>query len=86
MHSSENGPQDDESDWIEAGGARIERSFLEGNLAEARTRSWTETMWPHADHGHCLVCWRTLTANDRCSRSEDDRWVCAGCVEMYGVR
>lgn len=37
MYSSEKGPPGNESDWIEAGGGRIERSFPEDNLAEAPT-------------------------------------------------
>lgn len=44
-------------EWVEVNGARIEKSFLEENVLEARSYTWEKTELPAlAEHVHCIIC------------------------------
>lgn len=71
------------TEWVSVNGARIERSFLEENVSEARGYSWEKTYWQRPnDHGHCMVCNVELTDHDVCYRSEGG-WLCPYCFERF---
>jgi hypothetical protein len=71
------------AEWVVVNGARIERSFLEENVREARKYVWKKTRWARSsDHVHCIVCNVELTDHDACYRSEEE-WLCPYCFERF---
>jgi hypothetical protein len=67
-------------------GARIERSFLRENVAEARTYIWEKNRWENlGDHGHCMLCNVSLSGDDVCYHSESG-WLCPYCFEKFVAR
>ncbi|MBL8862124.1 MAG: hypothetical protein JNK02_08935 [Planctomycetes bacterium] len=73
-------------DWVVINGARIERSFFEENVSEAREYSWELTRWENPeDHGHCMICNVALAGRDECYQSESG-WLCPYCFESFVVR
>ena len=74
------------TEWVVVNGARIERSFLQDNVAEARGYAWEATRWENAnDHGHCMVCTVALAGSDLCYRSPGG-WLCPYCFEKFVTR
>jgi len=43
-------------EWIEVNGARIEKTFLEGNVIEARSYTWEQARELPLGHVHCMIC------------------------------
>lgn len=44
-------------DWVEVNGARIERTFFEENVCEARSYTWKQVEFPaSSEHIHCIIC------------------------------
>jgi hypothetical protein len=71
------------TEWVEVNGARIERSFLEENVAEARLYSWEPTRFRTVGgHGHCIVCGVSVYRDDSCFRSEGG-WLCPYCFTTF---
>ncbi len=71
------------AEWVLVNGARIERSFLEESVSEAREYAWEKTHWEHPnDHGHCAVCNIELTDHDVCYQSAGG-WLCPYCFERF---
>jgi hypothetical protein len=74
------------TDWVVVNGARIERSFLEGAVAEVRRHSWQSTTWEGADkggdHAHSEVCSCALSGRDSCYRSKAG-WLCPHCFQAF---
>lgn len=71
------------AEWVMVNGARIERSFLEENVAEARSYSWESTRWEKGnDHGHCMVCSVVLTGDMPCYCSKGG-WLCPHCFGAF---
>ncbi len=69
--------------WIMVNGAKIERSFFEENVSEARSYSWIKTHWKAAEgHGHCMVCGLTISGKDICYRSKGG-WLCGYCYDKF---
>jgi len=74
------------AEWVLVNGARIERSFLEENVSEARGYLWHKTRWDHPkDHGHCMICNAALAEGNVCYRSEGG-WLCPSCLERFIAR
>ena len=74
------------AEWVMVNGARIERSFLQENVSEARTYVWERGRWEKADdHGHCMVCNVALSESDVCYRSKGGR-LCPYCFETFVTR
>ena len=70
-------------EWVMVNGARIERSFLEENVAEARRYVWLKTHWNKVgEHGHCMVCGVALSGKDPCYCSEGG-WLCPYCLKTF---
>lgn len=70
-------------DWVMVNGARIERTFFEENVSEARRYNWLQTRWGNPnDHAHCMICGVVLSRGDICYRS-DGGWVCPHCYENF---
>lgn len=44
------------SEWIEVNGAKIEKTFFNENVEEARSYEWTVSDLPSSGHTHCMVC------------------------------
>ena len=59
------------SEWVMVNGATIERSFLEANIAEARSAGdWKQGHFSDASgHTHCIVCGLTIANDDVAFRS-----------------
>lgn len=73
-------------DWVMVNGARIERSFLEENVSEARERTWHQTCWEESkNHRHCMICRAPLAGGDVCYRSKGG-WLCPYCFERFVSR
>jgi len=71
------------TEWVIVNGARIERSFLEENVSEAREYTWQRTRWEKAnDHGHCIVCNVSISGSDVCYRSCGG-WLCPYCFDRF---
>ena len=63
-----------------------ERSWLLGNIADARKYKWAPTNWSDpADHEHCRVCMATIADGDSCYKS-DTGWLCTPCYERFVAR
>jgi len=74
------------AEWVMVNGARIERSFLEENVSEARGYSWQCARWEKPnDHGHCMICTVALAGGDVCYQSEGG-WLCSYCFERFIAR
>ena len=59
------------TEWVTVNGGRIERSFLQENVSEARTYAWEKgRLEVSEDHSHCIVCYVALSGNDECFCSE----------------
>jgi hypothetical protein len=45
-------------DWVFVNGARIEKSYLEANIAEAKKYKWEKFTWTNesVSHRHCIIC------------------------------
>lgn len=41
---------------MEVNGARIERAYLDENVAEARSNNWSRATETLLEHVHCMVC------------------------------
>jgi len=64
-------------------GARIERSFFEENVSEARGYTWQRARREKPkDHGHCMICNVALAGGDRSYRSEGG-WLCSYCFDRF---
>lgn len=71
------------AEWVTVNGARIERSFLQENVSEARAYTWVRMRWTEAsDHGHCMVCGVALAEGDDCRRSEGG-FICPYCFGEF---
>ena len=71
------------AEWLIVNGARIERSFFEENVSEARQYAWERTRWQEPkDHGHCMVCNIALAAGEECYRSCGG-WLCPYCFTQF---
>ena len=71
------------TEWVMVNGARVERSFLQANICEARTYAWEKVRWAKAgDHRHCMVCNVALSGNDECYSSSGG-WLCTYCFETF---
>ena len=75
------------SEWVMVNGARIERSFLEANIAEARAAGdWKQGRFSDASgHTHCIVCGVTI-ANDDVGFRSTHGWACAHCYGAFVSR
>ena len=66
-------------EYVEVNGARVEKSYFEANLVEARALDWRPaTISVADDHQHCLICDVSLP-HDTCAHRADGRWVCTYC-------
>lgn len=44
-------------EWVEVNGARIERTFFDENVLEARSYTWKQEELPAcSEHVHCIIC------------------------------
>jgi hypothetical protein len=75
------------SDWVMVNGARIERSFLEANIAEVRSvGNWNEGRFSDASgHTHCIV-WGVAIAKGDVGFESTHGWVCAYCYGTFVSR
>ena len=71
------------TEWVMVNGARIERSFLQENVSEARTYAWGKgRLEMPEEHGHCMVCNVALSGNDECYCSKGGL-LCPYCLETF---
>lgn len=69
-------------EYVTVNGARIERSFFDENVGEARSCEWSrEQLHEAADHRHCIVCGIAISRGYayRCGH----RWLCEYCHETF---
>lgn len=70
---------------VEVNGARIEKGFLDANIAEARGYDWTRVVTSTSgDHAHCIICTVTLDAEtiSAAYRSKGG-YVCSYCHDHF---
>jgi len=72
------------TEWVLVNGARIERTFLEENIAEALKLSWRRVSnWGRSDdHRHCIICNVAVSGTETCYRSPS-AWLCDYCYGEY---
>ena len=71
------------TEYIEVNGARIDRSFLEENVSEAKDCAWRAAQVPtQDDHVHCIVCDLPMPRGSLGFRC-DSRWLCDYCMERF---
>jgi hypothetical protein len=75
------------SEFIDINGARIEKSFFEQNVREAKTYYWAETDSSKLEkHVHCLVCSSAIGGKtsipEKLYRSSGGR-LCSYCYEHF---
>ncbi len=70
-------------EWDNINGSKIERSFLEQNIAEARQLGWSPAQFnDRTAHSHCMICQIAISAGDSCVRS-GNRWLCEYCHNRF---
>jgi hypothetical protein len=70
-------------EYVFVNGARIEKSYLDGNIAEARSYRWTQDSGADiAGHDHCIICGKTIVPGDSCYSSANGR-LCPYCFEAF---
>jgi hypothetical protein len=71
------------TDYVEVNGAKIERTYLEENVSEAKKRDWsTEEIEIHEDHVHCVICDLAM-AKGSVGFCSDTLWLCRYCMEHF---
>lgn len=76
------------AEWIEIHGARIEKTFLEENVAEAQTYTWQPAEWPEdLDHAHCIICTIAVPYTNESPPGvyykSAGGWLCEYCYERF---
>jgi len=73
----------DMMEFVDVNGAKIERSYLEENVAEAKECEWSVGSVEVADdHVHCIVCDVAMSKGVSAFRA-DNRWLCQYCMEHF---
>ena len=71
------------TDYVDVNGARIERTFLEANVEEARSCEWQrdELRSTRGTHHHCIVCNVSMTEGEcyQCGQ----RCLCQYCHDRF---
>lgn len=71
------------TEWVIVNGARIERTFLEANVAEARSYTWKRGQWDEpGEHGHCMICSISISEGDMCYHCKEGQ-LCPYCYERF---
>jgi hypothetical protein len=70
------------AEYMLVNGSRIERTFFEENVAEARSYKWERKAVPDGEHQHCLVCTAAIGAEET-ALSSGGHWLCAFCFQNY---
>jgi hypothetical protein len=72
------------AEWIIVNGARIEKSYFDANVTEARSKTWTPARWDKtSDHGHCLVCGVTISLDKPDYFRSGSTSLCSYCFRNY---
>jgi len=85
-----------ESDWVDVGGVKVDRTTLEEFVREARTHTWHQEDYPSEkkDHSHCVVCGDPIPVKpgslsaknspreDRYYKSNAG-WLCSYCFDSF---
>jgi hypothetical protein len=74
------------NDWINVNGARIEKTFLEENVREARNYQWTLVTLTKPEHVHCMVCGVSVggePARGDSAYHSIGGWLCHYCHEHF---
>lgn len=67
-------------------------AWLEENIAEARSVTWTKTEAPsrfdeddpNSDHSHCIICWKAVSQQTTPVVYESSLgWLCTECHEKH---
>lgn len=71
-------------EWILVNGARVERTFFEDNLLEAKTCNWRPCeRHPDKSHKHCLICGVASSESSAAGWCSDVRWLCESCHGQF---
>jgi hypothetical protein len=78
------------TEWIDVNGAKIEKSFLEENISEAKQYAWRAAEAPsELDHTHCMICGLTISREsiaDRNAYRSAAGWLCSYCLNRFVKR
>lgn len=74
--------------WVEVNGAKIEQSYLEKNVEEAKQLAWQEIGEVKlAQHEHCLICGQTLDRDSKLKIFHSSgRYLDQYCFERFIVQ
>jgi hypothetical protein len=65
--------------FVEFNGCKIERSFFDQNVAEAKSYQWKEG-FVTKDHVHCIVCMSAIKTKGFCFCHA---WLCDFCYKNF---
>jgi hypothetical protein len=69
-----------DASYVLHNGARIERSYFEENVAEARGYRWeVAELSDSVDHAHCIVCLKAIGPRDGAYYRFEGVTLCAYC-------
>lgn len=71
-------------EWITVNGAKIEKSYFDANVAEAKSYSWTPYRWQEGnEHSHCIVCGVEICVENPDCFQSDKVWLCGYCFYHF---
>jgi hypothetical protein len=72
-------------DWVVVNGAKIERSFFDESLAEARKYSWEAKTVTNQDHHHCVICSAAISSgmDSGPAYASTGGWLCHFCYDRF---
>lgn len=70
------------TEYVDVNGAKIERSYFDDNVAEAREYDWLLVGAISDDHVHCIVCDVAMSRGKSAFRA-GNKWLCRYCMEHF---
>jgi hypothetical protein len=74
------------TEWIEVNGARVEKSYLEENVREARSHKWTKIQTTKLTrHVHCMICGVAIDPGSSTTTAyeSNEHYTCAYCHDHF---
>ncbi len=78
------------ADWVKVNNCKMDRHFLEGNIAEARKYVWEPVRWErdNSGHAHCMICLNTIPEErapvaDGLYYRSGAGWLCIFCFQSF---
>jgi hypothetical protein len=73
----------EENESVEINGAKMDRTYFEANVKDAKSVKWNRAVIPlDVDHRHCIICEFAMSAGTQSFRSSTG-WLCESCFVKY---